>query len=375
MKTIKFLVMGFLAAYLFMACGSDSDGTIPDPEPVPPVVTQPDELEFKVLVYIDKPSVMGHLGGSERMVTTRMNTLFRQVSNYWNECSHGKLKHKYRYSMADMMVYEGSSNDPAFRKKVYDDPMDFSKYDVVVLFDCKQDNGETGNGGGACGGGKDNRSVITVIAGAEPKDIFNDATYRTLVHELGHYRGVTDLYQYLIVAKDNPVNHQDYNGPIDCVMNWAAAGEWSDYAAKCMNLSAGSKQIGNDFPDFFGQMYPKKLEVTVTVGGQPKRGVKVNLYGSRAGGTNRSRDIWPEVFLSGQTDTNGKYALTDMKQYFVPDRNKFSNLPSDLPYGRWFGFLAEVTYDNVKKYAWMPEYIVQMPFFEGKDTYSVNIAF
>lgn len=374
MKVSKLLIMSFFAACLFSACSSDSD-EIKTPEPEPPVITEPDELEFKVLVYVDKPSVIGHLGGSERMVTTRMNTLFRQVTNYWNECSHGKLKHKYRYSMADMIVYEGSSNDPTFRKKVYDDPMDFSKYDVVVLFDCKQDNGETGNGGGACGGGKDNRSVITIIAGKDAKDIFNDATYRTLVHELGHYRGVTDLYQYLIDAKDNPVNGQDYKGPIDCVMNWAAAGVWSDYAVKCMNLSAGSKQIGKDFPDFFGVMYPKKVEFTVTVSGQPKRGLDIKLYGSRAGGSDHGRDIWSDAFISGQTDSNGKYTLKDMKQYYIPDRSKFTNLPKDLPYGRWFGFLAEITSGSSKQYVWMPEYIVQMPFFDGEDTYKVDIKF
>ena len=373
MKSIKYLVISFLAACLFAACSSDSDET-KTPEPTPPVVTEPDELEFRVLAYIDKPSVEGHLGGSERVVKTRMNSLFRQVTNYWNECSHGKLKYKYKYTLADMVVYEGSSNDATFRRKVYNDPMDFSKYDVVVLFDCKQDNGETGNGGGAAGGGSDNRTVITVIAGKDPKDIFNDATYRTLVHELGHYRGVTDLYQYIIAAKDNPVSHEAFNAP-DCVMNWAAAGQWSDYAVNCINLFAGSKQIGKDFPDAFNSLYPKKIEINVSVSDQPKRGINIKLYGSRAGGSSHDRDIWPEVFISGQPDSNGKYILNDTKKYFVPSRSEFTNLPSDLPYGRWFGFLAEVVYGSSKKYVWMPEYLVQMPYFEDKDTYSVNVSF
>lgn len=373
MKSIQYLVVGLLTMFLFLACGSDSS-LDPVPTPEPPVVEEPDELEFKVLVYIDKPSVEGHLGGSERVVRNKMDKLFREATTYWNASSKGKLKYSYHYSVADMKIYDGSSSDATLRKQIYNDPIDFTKYDVTVFFDCLQDNGETGNGGAAHGGGSDNRSVVTVFAGSTPKDIFSDATYRTLVHELGHYRGVTDLYQYIIAAKDNPVSGQAFDGPA-CIMNWAAAGAWSDYAANCMNLSAGSKQIGKDFPDFFGSLYPKNMEITVTVSGTPKRGVSVRLYGSRAGSSSHDRDIWPEVFVSGQTNSEGKFIVRDLKKHFIPSRTEFQNVPADLPYGRWFGFLAEITNGSLKKYVWMPEYEVQMPTFEGKDIYEVKVAF
>lgn len=375
---IKTLFVILLLSQVF-ACKKESGnnpgpGTGPvDPRPDPPKNT--DTVEFRVLVYVDKASVDDQLGGSERIVTSRMHELFRKVTSYWNESSKGKLDKKYRFTLAGMEVYEGSSQSASLRKAIYNDPIDFGKYDVSILFDCKQDNGETGGGGAAHGGGSDNRSVITVIAGPnEKKDIFNDNTYHTLTHELGHYRGVTDLYQYIIAAKDNPISNQKFDPPV-CIMNDASAGVWSDYAANCINRAGSSKQLGKDFTDFFGSMYPKRIEVIATVDGQPKSALDVKLYGSRAGAAGRNRDIYPQVFVSGQTNSDGKYILNNTKEYFIPNRDQFKNLPQDLPYGRWFGFLVEVAYGSTKKYVWLPEYEVQMPFFEGKDVYTVNVAF
>lgn len=376
MKAIKSICsfgIGLLIIFMFWACSSDSDSEpIQVPEP-PPVVEEPNELEFRALVYIDDASVKSHLGGSDRVVRAQMDKLFRNTTNFWNKGSN-KLKYKYRYTVADMIVYKGSSQDETFRKKVYNDPMDFSKYDVVILFDCLQDNGETGKGGAACGGGSDYRSVVTVIAGSTPKKIFEDDTYMTLAHELGHYRGVTDMYQYVIDAKNNPVSHEAFNAPA-CIMRWTSDGVWSDYAVNCMNLSAGAKQVGKVIPDFFNKLYPKKIEFNVTASGQPKGGITINLYGSRAMSSSRSCDIYRDVFISGKTNSSGKYILTDAKKYFNPSRSEFPQIPTDLPYGRWFGFLAEVISGNSTKYVWIPEYEVQMPYFEGEDTYKVTVAF
>ena len=374
MKSIRFWGIGLLAIFVFWACSSDSDSEpIPAPQP-PPVVEEPGELEFRVLVYVDEASVKGHLGGSDRVVRAQMDKLFRNVTNFWNKGSN-KLKYKYCYTVADLVVYQGSSRDAVFQKKVYNDPIDFGKYDVTVLFDCLQDNGETYKGGAGHSGGSDKRSVVEVRADpGKGKEIFTDDTYKTLAHELGHYRGVTDMYQYLIDAKDNPVSHQSFDVP-PCIMKWTSDGVWSEYAVNCMNLSAGAKQIGKVFPDFFDSLYPKKIEINVTVSGKSEKGVVVKIYGSRAGATGRNRDIYPEVFVEGKTNTNGQYVLNDAKKYFNPKANGFTNVPDDLPYGRWFGFLAEIISGNNKKYVWMPEWEVQMPHFEGKDTYKVNVAF
>ena len=377
MQKLLFYFMAIV--FLFSAC-SESGLDLPDgenPGVNPPASTPKDTLTFNVLTYIDRASVEGHLGANEKSIKTKMDELFRKVSNYWNESSKGKLNHQYRYTVADVVIYDGSSSDPTLRNKIYNEPIDFGKYDVTVLFDCLQDNDETGDGGAAHGGGSDNRSVITVIAGpTTPKDIFTDATYQTLVHELGHYRGVTDMYQYVIDQADNKVSNTQYLPP-KCNMWSASDGVWSDYAANIMNYVGGVKQIGNAFPDFFNSLYPENIEINVTVAGEPKRGLTVNFYGSRAGGSGHNRDIWPEIFVSKKTDTNGKCTLNNAKEYFVPnpDHDESMVIPPDLPYGRLFGLLAEVIHDGQKKYIWMPEYEVQMPFFEGKTAYTANVGF
>lgn len=373
MKQIEYLLVGFLCWLALAACNQDLEIPRPQFEAGNGEEIALDTLEFKVYVYADRPSVE-RLGGAESF-NVKLEELFRRSTTYWNESSHKKLKYYFRYKPVHLEIYDGSSQDAALRNKIYNASFDFAQYDVIVFFDLLQDNGETGGGGAAHGGGSDNRSVVTVFAGPnEEKNIFIDSTYRTLVHELGHYRGVTDMYQYVISSSDNPVNGVTYE-PTKCIMWDAAMGEWSDYAAKIINYTAKSKQIGKDYPDFFASMYPKNIEITVLVDGKPKRGIPVLFYGSRAGASTHGRDVWPYAFKSFQTNKDGKVLVTDVAGLYIPDRKLYPDLPESLPYGRWFSFLVEAVHGVSKKYEWLPEYLIQMPFFEDEDTYRVTISF
>ena len=373
MKQIKYWILALLYCSGFAACNQDLEIPLPQFQTGGSEEIALDTIEFSVYVYADRPSVE-RLGGKESF-TVKLEELFRKSTTYWNESSHKKLKYYFRYKPMYLEVYDGSSQDATLKNKIYNGPFDFNLYDVTVFFDLVQDNGETGNGGAAHSGGSNNRSVVTVFAGPnEEKNIFTDNTYRTLVHELGHYRGVTDMYQYIISSNDNPVNMIAYE-PSKCIMWDAAQAEWSDYAAKIINYTAKSKQIGKDYEDFFASMYPKNIEITVLVDGKPKRGVPVYFYGSRAGGSTHGRDVWPEAFKNFQTDKDGRILITDVKGLYVPDRKLYPDLPASLPYGRWFSFIVEAVHGTTKKYEWLPEYIVQMPFFEGSDTYRATIAF
>lgn len=375
---MKYLILffSFLCSLFIGACSSeeivdDSDG----PEKPKDEVLS-DTIEFMVLAYVDKASVEGHLGGSERVVRQKMERLFQDVSVYWNKAGKGRLNAYYKYVLGEMKIYDCGSNDPEFNDMVYYGPMDFSKYGVAVIFDGLQDRDDDRGPGGAAGGGADNRCVITVIAQKDqPKDLFNEQTRNTLTHELGHYREVTDVYQYIIAAKDNPVNGVAYNAP-DCIMNWAAAGVWSDYAINCINAVGDAKRVAIEYPNIFDSWYPKRLEINVKEGDKPVR-ADIKLYPSRAGSANHNRDIYHEPMVTGKSGTDGKWVLNDMLGYFRVDKSKHPeiNVPSDLPYGRCFGFLAEIIYNNQKKYVWMSEIDVQMVTFEGKDTYSVDVIF
>ena len=92
-----------------------------------------DTVEFRGLVYLDSPSIEGHLGGSERIVRQKMEKLFNDVTLYWNNCGKGRLNFYYRYVLGDIIPYDCGSNDPDLNKMVYNDPMDFSKYDLSAL--------------------------------------------------------------------------------------------------------------------------------------------------------------------------------------------------------------------------------------------------
>lgn len=375
MKTLKYYFIAALAGFTILSACND-DLVIPKPqfETGGEIKNDLDTIEYKVYIYADRPSV-DRLGGTDGF-KLQLVDLFHKATIYWNESSHKKLKHYTRYTAAYLDVYEGSSQSQELRNTIYNGTFDFSKYDVIVFFDLFQDNGETGNGGAAHGNGSNSRSVVTVFAGpGEEKNIFTDNTYRTLVHEFGHYRGVTDMYQYVIASKDNPVNNISYEPP-KCIMWNAADGVWSDYAAKIINYTAQSKQIGKDYDDFFGSLYPKNIEITVLLNGKPKRGIPVKLYGSRAGGSTHGRDVWPEAFKSYQTDKEGKILITNVRDIYIPDRKTHPELPESLPYGRWFSFIVEASYGSVKKYGWLPEYEIQMGFFEeDQDTYKLTIAF
>ena len=97
MKSIWFFAVGLMMTFVFCACSSDSEPEqLPPPEP--PVVEEPDELEFRVLVYVDEASVKGHLGGSERRVKSEMDILFSKTSNFFNGGSK-EMKYKNNYKV------------------------------------------------------------------------------------------------------------------------------------------------------------------------------------------------------------------------------------------------------------------------------------
>ena len=109
--------------------------------------------------------------------------------------------------------------------------------------------------------------------------------------------------------------------------------------------------------------------VNVTVKGKPKKGVKINLYGSRA----QFNDQIPVPYRTYVTGKDGKVFITGVPDlYDQPERPINTD---ELPYNRWFTFVLEAEYKGEKKYVWLPEYEVQRAFFKGEKTYSVDVKF
>lgn len=368
------LILG-LVCILLVSCGGDSVIPVSEPETDGSVETAaPDTVNYYAAVYVDQPGIDKFFNGSQTALETQLRQIFRDVTSYWNKSNTGKYKfEKYiRFYMRRMEVYNGDA--ATCRSSINKLNWDSNTDNVFVLLDLIKDYANDSNGG-ACGGGPGSSSVVTIYpqSGTEERDIRKDDAYKdlyiVLTHELGHYRGVTDMYQYAIDGKNNPVNGVTY-ATETCIMNNHYCGFWSEYAVKCVNKYIDDIYI-EDSNEAFLEMFPKKLVLNVTVDGKAKRGISVKMYGSRAGATNRARDIYPDALDMKTTDSNGQVTWTDTRNIYKPATKPID----DLPYGRWFGLLIEATYGSQKKYEWIPEYKAQLPYFDGEDTYTVTLAF
>lgn len=338
-------------------------------KPVSVMMAQPlDTIEYKVFVAVDKAAV-DHWGGKESY-QTKLNVFFDQMNGFWNEAGQGRFKYYFRYVPDLQVVYDCSSRQ---LENVYKQSAGFPGHDVLLIIDSLLDfDDEEGAKGWYCGGVKEGMSMVVCRGRSktEHEDLFGvDYLCRGVAHELGHYRGVTDLYADRIREKNDSVTHIGYE-PDSCVMNnHYKTYKWSSYAVNVINHTAKSKRPGRDFQGLFRQMFPENIKVSVKANGKKAKGVLLNLYGSRA----KFNDLIATPYRTYQTDKKGEYLITDVPGLYD---NPAKPLHTDeLPYNRWFTFVLEAQYKGQKKYVWLPEYEVQQTFFENKDTYQVNIEF
>ncbi len=323
------------------------------------------QVEYRVCVIADKPGV-DYFGG-KKAFQKKLIGLFDNVTDFWNNGSD-EFDYYFKFTPTLHAVFEGSSKDVLNRYG--GDDFDFKKYDVLVMFDMIKDHSDE-HPGAAAGGIKNGLCGIYVRNGdsLKMKEIFTDGTYKTVAHELGHYRMVTDIYATQVRAHKNPVTDEAFK-PIPCIMHNASRdGKWSPYAAKIINYCAESRVPSQDYPGFFRKMFPDSIQFNITENGLPKEGITVNLYGCRA----VHNDVIKPAYRTYKSDANGKIILTEVKDMYCnpPQPGR----PDDLPYGRWFNFLIEAIDGNTRKYYWMPEYEVQLMFFEHKNLYEMNIDF
>lgn len=354
MKKKHTLLLLFFICFSFLGTSYSSDKTLND--------GGTNEIEYRVCVIADRPGVT-HFGGEE-IFAEKLVTLFENVSAFWNKGSN-RFKYKFKFTPTLHAVFDGSSQD---KLQYYGlSRFDQSKYDVLVLLDMLQDHkdehpgaaaGDQGNG--ICG------IYVRHNNSTQFRDIFKDNTYKTLAHELGHYRMVTDIYASQVHAQNNPVNQEAFV-PIPCIMfdssRWSF---WCPYAVNIINHAAESKIPLHDYPDFFRSMFPDSIQFNITKNGVPQRRINVNLYGCRAA----YNDVITPAYLKRVTNAQGVVVITDVKDMYC---NPPQPRPSDLPYGRWFNFLVEIVDGDKKYYDWIPEYEVQMTFFENKNIFIRNI--
>ncbi len=381
MYLLKEFILGSLLC-AFTACSSDdSDGKIEKPDNT----TAIDTITYRALVYVDEPSLNLRYGG-EKKFNQNLQTLFYNTTRFWNN-SKNKFKYYFRFVPAGLKIY------PHVDGEKYEDaasdakgPLDPARYDYVVFF-CLASPSNTMS----CGGSSDGHSVIWCTKTLETQerdgDIFNDGvyptklgTYSNLGHEAGHFRGATDLYQYPIQSKNNPINGESYH-PGPCNMG---TGEWvwSDYASAVFNATAKYKRLPSDWNE---RRFPQSIEITVkNKKGEPVKDATVKLYGCRGGGGEKnlpSGDNGPDVykvpFRTFTTDVNGKVIIDDVNHLYQVRTDGSETLPDPLPWAYWFNFLVEATdLNDNKAYVWMPDLEIQRQHLEeNTQVYHTEIKF
>lgn len=230
-----------------------------------------DTIEYRVFVAVDKAGVE-HWGGKEAY-QAKLNAFFDQVNDFWNKAGNGRFNYYFRYIPDLQVIYDCSSRQ---LEKIYQKSAGFPNHDVLLIIDSILDfDDEESAKGWYCGGGADDLNMVICRSRSktEHEDLFGiDYFHRGVAHEFGHYRGVTDLYADRIRAKNNPVNHIEYE-PDSCVMNsHYKTYKWSSYAVHIINHTAKSKRPRRDFDGFFKQMFPENIQVSVKVKGKSKKG-------------------------------------------------------------------------------------------------------
>ena len=289
-----------------------------------------ENIIFHVKLAIDKEGL--------EMMNNDMEFFKTHLAEQWDEINKrfnaldkkNILNRNYIFvpDIEDIIVFERdkSSNwDVAFN---YADRIDTKKVQLAVTYDfCKQD-GEGGGGfGGKCPEGvqhimvtcyTDSQEGIRKLAGTE------GLSDESIVHELGHYRGLVDTYWSEISAANNLITHKGFwpehgNMMGDCYKPTDQA-EWSEYEMYVINATAtGGKNV--DIYRTVREYFPDDAEFTVTENGQPSEGFILNIY------SKDYSDSKIEKLNETYTQDGSTLKISATVPLFWPNQSWFNNYP------------------------------------------------
>lgn len=381
MKIYFSMSVMLISLMLFSACakGDLSESGGKDNTEVP--VLGFDTITYKAMVYATEEIVNQRYGGFDKF-NKDMEVMFNNVTTYWNS-SKNKFNYYFKFVHTGLELYPDAEYNNYIKK--ISGPLD-NQYDIVVLFNLNAD----GNGGWCTGANGHSYIVITKTVKDQEQygNIFNATpqnkqwgVYSTLSHELGHYRGATDIYQYGISSSNNPVNGAVFEEP-KCIMNDSGCWEWSDYCSAVFNYTAKWLRLPSGYS---GDRFPENMEILITENKVPLKGAEVNFYGCRGNGTKKDRtdgvtspDVYGVPFRTYKTDDNGKIIVSDVEHLYQVQRKNETTLPESLPYEYWFNFLVIAKHPTNGKtsYIWLPDLEMQRDHLEnGTETYKVLFEF
>lgn len=287
-----------------------------------------ENIIFHVKLAIDKEGL--------EMMNNDMEFFKTNLAEQWDEINKrfnaldkkNILNRNYIFvpDIEDIIVFEHdvSSNwDVAYN---YADRINTQKFQLAVTYDfCKQDGDGGGGFGGKCPEGMqhimvgcytDNQEGIRKLAGTE------GLSDESIVHELGHFRGLIDTYWCELSASDNLITHKGFWPERGNMMGACYAPtdqvEWSEYEMYVINATAtGAKNV--DIHKTVAEYFPDDVEITVTENGQPTEGFTLKLYPKDYNGSKIEKISQSYIQNGSKITLNAKYPL------FWPSQNWYEN--------------------------------------------------
>lgn len=316
---------------------------------------------FDVKVMLDRATFKSY-GSSANVVNNKLKQRFKEV----RELYHGKKGITYFDADIEFVpffdetcVYDCSSQEVLDHAVTYR-----GDYPYLVMFDGKVGDFSdervhsdwTGWGIEVVCISDNNKGAPD--GGATTYDILSPyKTSECLAHELGHARGVPDIYA--MEVKTNPISGTLFS-PVTCMMNICWGGDsWSEYAQLLINRNKNLVRGQEGFIPLEEPQYPKNLVLNITRDGQPVKYAAVNIY--REEMYKNTVDV--TAFMKKTLGTDGLLSLSPV--------TLFNGAGGGIGYGV---LLIEVVDGESKTYRYIPVYEVQIAYLKGDtDQYTIEI--
>ena len=313
------------------------------------VILMPDQSEGEVIPegdYIDRAKAFAKLPGwkfrckimGEKQTVEdcggripfmkKVDVLLAEASKYFQVPGiNDEGDNQVHFFMTDMVIFEGLSRTQMYDRSGASD----NSYDLRIVFNAhaKDDESDGDVSGGYLG------TPYLCIGHDWPGDggLWEGYGIDCLVHEMGHYRGMIDLYSSELPATNNPINGKGYEADYS-IMNYHYGNKhWCEYSLALINASAGDKvAVSNE------STMPSKVELKVLdKNGAVANGAVVKCY--------------PVYSYASKVESTPLYEGT------IAGGKPFEMTSSPFNKSkRVDNYLVEVSYNGAKYYEWMPLY-------------------
>lgn len=333
-------------------------------------VEKRDIWKFQVKVMLDKTTFVRFYNADIKAVKERLKERFDGVNKLYN--GNGKLgTHLFFDSeivfepvFDESCVYDESSEDVLRRGA-----KERGIYPYLIIVDgCIGDfDNERGHQDYTGYWYKNKGSDCTVFYSARDRmkgdawDILKPySTSEGFAHELGHGRGVLDLYGMEVEASKNQVNGKRFEAAT-CIMNMCWGGrQWCEYTRLIINRNKNYTPRMTQYYDMYKLDFPKNVVITVRQNKKVLSDAIVNIYGS--------------AFYSNSLDSIPEYSKRTSDDGIV----SFPTTSFYTP--RWAGsidngvVLIEARYGDAKGYKFLPMYEPQTTWLKGElESHAITI--